>query len=283
MENYDVIIVYTKQGLNVEYNKTQDHFMKGVDNADYMRYLKGIFTNKARFQNRFCNPYLGVVNEMTELQNDGELDEFEYVDLNDWPMGPQVENWLELYDQVEPFSYEEAFKIEDERFRQLVFTAIDVVEMVNSLGYERTLTEGKKVLHKEFNAEGDFIGMKEYDIIYEILKVDGSKLTENIENRWGGEPESTDMYALRCWCTTTEEEHILWVEEEYKDSPLEAVASTCRMPENWIPHIKEIKRQGDIFLTEFHDDAPDDIIDNPSSNKVALNAEQYFGLLTAQS
>jgi hypothetical protein len=69
----------------------------------------------------------------------------------------------------------------------------------------------------------------------------------------------------------------LWIEDQYKDSPLEAVASTFRIHENLIPHIKEIKRQGDILLVELNQDV------EPQGNIVPLTAEQYFGFLTAQS
>jgi aromatic ring-opening dioxygenase LigB subunit len=69
----------------------------------------------------------------------------------------------------------------------------------------------------------------------------------------------------------------LWIEEQYKDNPLEAVASTFRLHENVIPHIKEIKRQGDILLLEMNEDV------KPEGNVVPLTAAQYFGLLTAQS
>lgn len=281
MENYDVIIVFTKLGLNIEYNKTKNSFMNGVANVDYMRYLKGIFTNKSRFENRFCKEFLNVKNEMQQLIDDGELDEFEYVDINDWHMEEVVAEWLGLYDTVEPYDYAEAFAIENAQFRALVFTSIDVVDMVNNLGYKRIGTEGIKVNHKKFSAEGEFIGMEENDLIYEVLEVDGTKLVETVENRWG--EANPKMYALRCWCTTTNKEHILWIEEQYKDSPLDAVASTCRFPQNWLPYITEMKRQGDVFLPEFKDETPDEVLKNPSSETVALNKEQYFGWLTAQS
>jgi hypothetical protein len=87
-----------------------------------------------------------------------------------------------------------------------------------------------------------------------------------------------DLFAVKCWCTTTDKEHWLWIEEEYKENPLEAIASTFRIHENLIPYIKEIKRQGDILLVEMLDDTIE-----PSGNIVPLNAEQYFRLLTAQS
>ena len=84
---------------------------------------------------------------------------------------------------------------------------------------------------------------------------------------------------MRCWCTSTDEEHWLWIEDEYKDNPLEAVASTCRVHKSVKNQIKEIKRQGDIFLVELNNDV------TPEENEemVPLTADEYFGFLSAQS
>ena len=170
---------------------------------------------------------------------------------------------------VEPFTYGDAFKIENEEFQAKVFGSIDIVDMIKELGHERIKTDGKRVKHKEFTSSGEFLGYKEYDVVYETHKVDITKL--------GLEGESS--YALRCWCTTTDKEHWLWIEDEYKDDPLEAVASTMRVHKNFIEgnHIKELKRQGDVFLVELNYDV------QPEGELVPLTAEQYFGFLTAQS
>jgi hypothetical protein len=58
---------------------------------------------------------------------------------------------------------------------------------------------------------------------------------------------------------------------------LTAIASTFVVHKNIIPHIKALKRQGDILLTEMDDDI------KPEGEMVSLTKEQYFGLLVAQS
>jgi hypothetical protein len=58
---------------------------------------------------------------------------------------------------------------------------------------------------------------------------------------------------------------------------LEAIASTFRIHENLIDNISELKRQGDILIVELKEEI------DPSGEIVPLTAEQYFGLLTAQS
>lgn len=138
--------------------------------------------------------------------------------------------------------------------------------MMDNLGNERISTEGKNVTHKFYKEDGSY-ELKNYDVIYELYKVDCSKL--NVDD---------SVYAVKCWCTTTNKEHWLWVETKYAmKGPLEAIASTMRVYENMIPHIKSIKRQGDVLLFEMNQYV------KPSGNIVPLTADQYFSLLEAQS
>jgi hypothetical protein len=69
----------------------------------------------------------------------------------------------------------------------------------------------------------------------------------------------------------------LWIDREFRDDPLEAIARTFFIHENLVPFIKELKRQGDILLVELTKDI------EPRGQMVSLSKEQYFDLLTAQS
>ena len=138
--------------------------------------------------------------------------------------------------------------------------------MIQELGNKRIATDGIKVKHKKFKPNGDSDGYVEYDNIYEVHEVNGEKLGIN-----------GHLYVLKCWCTSTNKEHWLWIDEQYKDKPLEAVASTFVIHKNLIPYIKELKRQGDILLVEMKEDV------EPEGELVSLTAEQYFDLLTCQS
>ena len=108
--------------------------------------------------------------------------------------------------------------------------------------------------------------MKEYHNIYEIYRVKGDLL--NLKR---------DIFALKVWCTSTGNEHWLWIHERYSNNPLEAVASTFHIHENLTSHIKELKRQGDIMLVEMKKDV------TPEGRIVPLTAYQYFGLLTSET
>jgi hypothetical protein len=239
---------FDKNGISITIDIDNQSFINPISLVDGTKYIKGVLTNRERFINRFVNP----IKETSE-RTGWETDKF-------------INTIIDMYDQVEPFTYVEAFKIEDQQFRATVFGSIDVTEMIETLGAKRIATDGKHVNQKVYSESGEFLGHHEFDNIYEVHEVSGEKL--GLEE---------NLYALKCWCTTTNKEHWLWIEDQYKDSPLEAVASTFRIHENLIPHIKEIKRQGDILLVELNQEV------EPQGDIVPLTAEQYFGFLTAQS
>lgn len=223
-------------------NKLQ--FKYGIND---IRYLKGKYTNEERFKERCLNTVVEKVKE------------FYHVDLD-------VTDVLEDYRMVEPFSYVEAFKLEDNALRFKVFGSISIRDMIESLGAKRIKTEGHPGKNKVYSPSGEFLREDPIDNIYEMYEVNGEglNLRENI-------------YCVKCWCTTTNKEHWLWVESQFKDDVLTAVASTFRIHQNLIPHIKELKRQGDILLVEMKEEV------EPQGEIVPLTKEQYFGLLTAQS
>jgi hypothetical protein len=177
-----------------------------------------------------------------------------------------LEFFLEEYDNVTAFTYQQAFAIRSEPFKSIVFGSIRVPEMIKALGHSRIATAGQAVKHKQYSKQGDFLGYREYDVVFETHVVNGKALGLR-----------DNVYAVKCWCTSTDNEHWLWIEDQYKNDPLEAIARTFHIHENLVPFIKELKRQGDILLVELTEDI------EPRGNMVSLSKDQYFGLLTAQS
>ncbi len=226
----------------LSYDVTNDKFKDDITKTQAIRYLKGIYHTKKEFEKKFLSR------------------------LNGEPVYGIREFLRESYDDAKIFTYKEAFEIKNDNFRAAVFSTVDITEMIEELGCERIKVAGKHVVRKKFSKKGNYLGTFENDNIYETYKVFGEKL---------GLPN--DVYALKVWCTTTNKEHWLWIDEKYKDDPLEAVASTFRIHENLISHIKELKRQGDIMLVEMKKEI------EPKGNIVPLTAEQYFGLLTTES
>ena len=150
-------------------------------NVEVLRYLKTRFTNIERLKQNFTQIVLKRLDEVPEEES-ASCDVIKGL----------MRYFEEDYDKVDKYSYREGFEIEDEDFKSLIFGSIRVPEMIKELGHERIKTEGIPVKHKQFSPSGEFEGYKEYDVIYETHKVDGEKL--GLEE---------DLYAVRCWCTST--------------------------------------------------------------------------------
>lgn len=234
---------------SISYEYDSDSFIKDIDTPYVAKYFKGIFRNVERFDEAIYHPVKAAMKALEIEGRIGHLDMLRY-----------------YFQELDPFTYKEAFAIENATFRATVFGSINVGEMIANLGHERLKVEGKNVNHRVYKMDGSY-EMKNYDVVYELHKINCTAL--GLEN---------PNYCVKCWCTTTNKEHWLWVEEEYAlKGPLEAIASTVRVYENMIPHIKYIKRQGDVLLFEMEKEV------KPSGNIVPLTADQYFSKLIAQS
>ena len=220
-----------------------------------IRYIRTRYTNKERFVSGFVTPVRDIMSKISNSSTELPPNLITLIDS-------LVTSW----DTAKPYTYAEAFKLKSEAFKSIVFGCIRVPEMIQELGHRRIATAGRPVRHKQFAPDGEFIGYREYDVIFETHQVDGTKLGLR-----------DDIYAVRCWCTTTHNEHWLWIQDEWRNDPLEAIAHTFQVHENLVPYIKELKRQGDVLLVELVQDV------EPRGAMVTLSAEQYFGLLTAQS
>jgi hypothetical protein len=230
--------------------QVHSHSIKSIGNKNALRLLKGIYTNKARFIDRFLSNYDGI-----------EL------------LQPIINYFLKNYDNTIPFTYKEAFEIKDEGFKTMVFNTIDINDMIENLGVTRIKVDGIEVSRKCFDKLGNTLPNKNYHAVYETYQIDCTKLVSDS----GFTEQISFAYAVKCWCTSTNKAHWIWIDEEFKDDPLEAIASTFRFHENVIPHIKELKRQGDIMLVELNKEI------KPQGSIIPLTAEQYFRLLTIET
>lgn len=175
------------------------------------------------------------------------------------------------FDYTNPLKPFEAMQKLSEVQLVKAFEEFNISEIIQSFCPKRIAVAGKELTKKQFDREGNHLKNVTYNAVYETYEVIIPYQNEKIT-----------AYAIKCWCTTTENEHWLWLEEQYKDNPLEAIASTFRVHEQIIPYIKELKRQGDILLVELTQDVD---IDEPfcNSSLVPLTAEQYFSLLTIET
>jgi hypothetical protein len=174
--------------------------------------------------------------------------------------------------KVVPLKYEDIFQLHDFRLRRFAFNYVGVDVFMKKLKAKRIATEGIEVTNIEYDAQGSKKLVKKHNI-FEIYEADFNKVQHF--RSWRGEKQL--RYAVKCWCTSTNKEHWIWVEEKYKDDPLAAIASTFRVHENVIPFIKCLKRQGDILLCEMKRNV------RPEGTIRPLTKEEYFGLLIAES
>jgi len=236
------------------YLDCQTDKMSVCTKSEFLRYLKGVHTNKERLISRFIEP---------------RLEELKGIDDDIYNSAKKLfDFFIEFYDETKPFSFKEAFAIDNPNFRALVFGSINIVEMMNELGAERIKTDGIETTHNVYDENGIKTGTNTYHNIYEVYEVSSEKL-ELDEN----------VYAVKCWCTSTNKEHFIWIKGEHKDDPLEAIASTFVVHKNIIPYIKALKRHGDILLVEMDENN----YVKPEGEEVSLTKEQYFSLLKAQA
>jgi len=242
--------------FNEVYFDTEQNSMVGCSNSEFLRYLKGIHTNRERFINRYVN----VLLEKLESLKEHSMEDYDCIKKF-------IDFLVDNYNDAVSFSFKESFELNEKReFQALVFSSINIGEMMQELGATRYKTDGIEVKHRRYDDDGNVTNEEMYHNVYEVWEVNGEKLGIN-EN----------LYTVKCWCTSTNKEHWLWIEDQYKEDPLEAIASTFRVHENIIPHIKCLKRHGDILLAEMNEDV------TPEGNIVPFTKELYFKLLVAQS
>lgn len=182
-----------------------------------------------------------------------------------------ITNIYNLWDNVKEFSYKEAFELKNNNFRIQVFSHINIETLVKELGTTRINVEGKEVVNKVWN-----LTKKEFEyipttLVYELHHANGEKLGLG----------NTILPIVKCWCTSTNNEHWLWVNPDkiIDNSPLSAIASTCCIYESMYGKIKHIIRHGDVFIFEMIEQ----VIPKADEKIISLNTNEYFSLLKSQS
>jgi hypothetical protein len=253
------LILFDFTEVHFELDKKQ---MVGCTLDELVRYFKGVYSNKERFLSRFLNEKRKLVEGIKDIDRADEPDADRFYENAVYVMDFLEEN----FDNATPFSFKEAFEIKGREFQAMVFASINITEMIHSLGAKRIKTDGIEVKHRKYSESGEFLGLEDYHNVYETHEINGEKLGIN-----------GSLYVVKCWCTSTNKEHWLWIDEQYKDDPLNAIASTFVVHKNLLPHVTAIKRQGDLLLLELDSDV------KPEGETVHLTKDEYFKLLVAQS
>jgi hypothetical protein len=128
--------------------------------------------------------------------------------------------------------------------------------------------------------------------VYELYELDAKKMFKT--DRWGNEPRE-HIYAVRCWCTTTNREYWLYVPKEAalgrqwwsttegnpKNIPdaIRSIAWTVRID---VPkeHVEKIYRQGDIIVAKMKPKAK---INESTITPYHLSKEDYLELMYSET
>lgn len=122
--------------IKLYYNVSKNYFIKRVSNEDIIRYLKGFYTDiktfKELFVDRFVNIYDNPLMKYTEktipIDENGNP-KIELIGTNiseDFHCEDIFIGFLSTYENVKPFSYEEAIKIKNKTFKEMVLNSINI-------------------------------------------------------------------------------------------------------------------------------------------------------------
>lgn len=175
-----------------------------------------------------------------------------------------------LWNTTEAIAFEDFFTSHHHEFRRFCFRYTGIGLLMEKLGAMKINEAEIPVRHLQYDRNGNASTVKKINR-YEVHAVENTKLGIH---SWRQDPNS---YAVKCWCPSTRKEHWLWIEPQYKDNALTAIASTFRIHENLIPHIRCLKRQGDLLICELEREV------FPQGNTRPLTASEYFSLLVAES
>lgn len=185
----------------------------------------------------------------------------------------------EMWDSIQEVTIEDALKIENTEVRRTYFDAIGVQKIFRQM--EPTLLD-KQTIEKKRTRWDDKNTQYEYEFkdVYELYEIPSHKLFG--ADRWGNSGRS--VYAVRCWCTTTNREYWLYVPEEAATGSrwsgekkeydaIRAIAWTIRID---VTDPERIYRQGDIIVVKKSSTSQD-------TRPYHLNKEQYLSLMYSES
>lgn len=225
----------------------------------------------------------------TKYQNDYRDFQKEVIvheNLNDFDQFVQ-----ECWDEIEPVTVEEALQLENTEQRRTYFDAIGIEKLFSTL--EPKLLD-RQVLNKKRQRWDDEFNeyTHEFEDVYELYEMDATKMFKT--DRWGNPPRE-HIYAVRCWCTTTNREYWLYVPkeaalgrwwwsngegpEDNKPDAIRAIAWTIRLDVP-IGHVEKVYRQGDIIVAKIKAEITPDTL---SALPYHLSKEDYLQLMYSET
>ena len=166
----------------------------------------------------------------------------------------------EFWNSIEPVTVQQALAKDNTEERRVYFDCIGIEKLFKSL---KPKLRDKQIIKKKRTKWDDENNPEEYEFedVYELYEIDGKKLFK--KDQWGREPEP--VYAVRCWCTTTNREYWLYVNRQAATGhswrsdnstydAIRAIAWTIRVDVEE-EDIERLYRQGDIIVAKIKDNA----------------------------
>lgn len=194
----------------------------------------------------------------------------------------------ECWDKIKPVTVDEALKVENTEERRTYFDAIGIEKLFKAL---KPKLLDKQVIKKSRTRWDDKFEeyTHEFEDVYELYEIAGKKLFD--KDRWGNPPQP--IFAVRCWCTTTNREYWLyvpreaaignswWDKEKQQPDAIRAIAWTVRIniPED---HLDKIYRQGDIIVAKLKSGSKMDM-DEDNDSTYHLSKEQYLKFMYSET
>jgi hypothetical protein len=187
-----------------------------------------------------------------------------------------------MWEEIIPVTVQEALSQANAEDRRNYFDAIGVEKLFKQLN--PTLRD-KQVIKKKRTRWDDNNDSFEYEFedVYELYEMPADKLFD--KDRWGRMRDP--VYAVRCWCTTTNREYWLYVpmeaatgvrwlssQEDIKYDAIRAIAWTIRID---IENPERIYRQGDIIVVKRGEQS------SIKSMDYHLGKEQYLSLMYSET
>lgn len=195
----------------------------------------------------------------------------------------------DCWNKIIPVTVEEALKIANTEERRVYFDAIGIEKLFKAL--DPKLLDKQVIKKSRQRWDDDFKEYTyEFEDVYELYQIDGEKLFD--KDKWGNTPSA--IYAVRCWCTTTNREYWLYVpreaalgnrwfyndeDEKSKPDAIRAIAWTVRIDVHE-ENVEKIYRQGDIIVAKMKDSSK---LTESTFRPYHLSKEQYLSLMYSET
>lgn len=190
----------------------------------------------------------------------------------------------EMWDSIKPVTAEDALKVHNLEQRRVYFDCIGVESLFKQLKpklCDRQVIKKKRMRWDDKNDPYEY----EFEDVYELYEIKG----ENLFKRESWQRNFTNVYAVRCWCTTTHREYWIYVSDqaatdrnpnvwmnpqmEPQYDAIRAIAWTVRID---VDNPEKIYRQGDIIVVKMSEQSK-------QTRTYHLSKEEYLQLMYSET